>query len=276
MANLSIWEVPKVSVYYMVNPMIFLVVEDRSCWWFVRFRDHDGKRKRPNCWCFQMFVIFTPILEKKWSNLTHIFQMVWFKHHLELVGALFIGAINWFPVGRTNARAWVVEILPTKVPVDGLYKFCSSACVTTPKKNGKKTSSQLLQKRNMLVSGIMSLYRRGELVLNSFHQDYSTYSSYVASLDVFHFSHPPQTLSLISDRNGGGKETPISDWTCDHLCCQDQVLVAMDPENPMTYLPQTNSSSLKMGRTLKGQSSSNYYFSGTVIVAVSVYGAVVS
>ena len=63
MANLSIWEVPKVSVYYKVNPMIFLVVEDRSCWWFVRFRDHDGKRKRPNCWCFQMFVIFTPILE---------------------------------------------------------------------------------------------------------------------------------------------------------------------------------------------------------------------
>ena len=137
-ANLSIWEVPKVSVYYMVNPMIFLVVEDRSCWWFVRFRDHDGKRKRPNCWCFLMFVIFTPILEKKRSNLTHIFQMVWFNHHLELVGVLFIGAINWFPVGRTNARAWVVEILPTKVPVDGLYKFCSSACVTTPKKNGKK------------------------------------------------------------------------------------------------------------------------------------------
>ena len=85
MANLSSWEVPKVSVYYMVNPMIFLVVEDRSCWWFVRFRDHDGKRKRPNCWCFHMFVIYTPILEKKWSNLTHIFQMAWFNHHLEIV-----------------------------------------------------------------------------------------------------------------------------------------------------------------------------------------------
>ena len=90
--------------------------------------------------------------------------------------------------------------------------YINSAAVLVlqpPKRMGKKTSSQLLQKRNMLVSGIMSLYRRGELVLNSFHQDYSTYSSYVASLDVFHFSHPPPPpnfLSLISDRNGGGKK----------------------------------------------------------------------
>ena len=91
------------------------------------------------------------------------------------------------------------------MPVDGL----NSAAVFVlqpPKRMGKNIIPTPAEKKHACLrhNVIMS---NGESVLNSFHQDYSTYSSYVASLDVVHFSPPPNFLSLISDRNGGERNS---------------------------------------------------------------------